>query len=197
MIKALLLMVLCYLIGSIPFSLIFGIALGKVDIRTRGSGNIGATNVLRTSGIAVALLALGADLCKGLAAAWIGSAAGGPLLAALCGAAVITGHCYSIFLGFKGGKGVATSGGIMVFLMPKVLVVVLLIFILVVTITRYVSMGSIVGAIAFPILTILIFPQPLPYIIMSIYMVVLVLYRHKDNFKRLIEGNESKITDRL
>ncbi len=197
MIKALLLIVLCYLIGSIPFSLIFGMALGKVDIRTRGSGNIGATNVLRTSGIPVAMLALGADLCKGLAAAWIGTAAGGPVLAGFCAAAVITGHCYSVFLKFKGGKGVATSAGIMVFLMPNVLVVVLIIFILTITITRYVSLGSIIGAIAFPVLTVFIFPQPHPYIIMSIYMVVLVLYRHKDNFKRLIEGNESKITDRL
>ncbi len=197
MIKALLLIIMCYLIGSIPFSLIFGMALGKVDIRTRGSGNIGATNVLRTSGIAVAMLALGADLCKGLAAAWIGTAAGGPALAALCAAAVITGHCYSVFLNFKGGKGVAAAAGIMVFLMPNVLVVVLIIFILTITITRYVSLGSIIGAVAFLVLTAFIFPQPLPYIIMSIYMVVLVLYRHKDNFKRLIEGNESKITDRL
>jgi glycerol-3-phosphate acyltransferase PlsY len=196
-IKALFLMALCYLIGSIPFSLIFGMALGKVDIRTRGSGNIGATNVLRTSGIAVALLALAADLCKGLAAAWIGTAAGGPVLAALCAAAVITGHCYSIFLNFKGGKGVATAAGIIAFLMPNVFVVVLIIFISMVTITRYVSMGSVIGAISFPLLTAFVFPQPLPYIIMSIYMIALVLYRHKDNLIRLKDGKESKITDRF
>ncbi len=197
MIKSLFIIGLCYLIGSIPFSLIFAMALGKVDIRTRGSGNIGATNVLRTSGIAVALLALAADLCKGLAAAWIGTAVGGPILAALCAAAVITGHCYSVFLNFKGGKGVATAAGIMAFLMPDVFVVILIIFILTVTITRYVSLGSIVGAIAFPLLTAFIFPKPLPYILMSIYMIALVLYRHKDNFIRLKEGRESKITDRL
>lgn len=197
MIKLLFMIVLCYLIGSIPFSLIFGMALGKVDIRTRGSGNIGATNVLRTSGIAVALLALAADLCKGLAAAWIGTAVGGPGLAALCAAAVITGHCYSVFLNFKGGKGVATSAGIMVFLMPNVFVVVLITFILIVTLTRYVSLGSIVGAIAFPLLAAFVFPQPTAYIIMSIYMIVLVLYRHKDNFIRLRQGKESKITDKF
>ncbi len=197
MIKALFFMALCYLIGSIPFSLIFGMALGKVDIRTRGSGNIGATNVLRTSGIAVALLALAADLCKGLAAAWIGTAVGGPVMAGFCAAAVITGHCYSVFLNFKGGKGVATAAGIMAFLMPDVFVVVLIIFILMVTITRYVSMGSIVGAIAFPLLTAFIFPKPLPYIVMSIYIIALVLYRHKENVIRLKEGKESKITDKF
>jgi len=196
-IKALFIITLCYLIGSIPFSLIFGMALGKVDIRTRGSGNIGATNVLRTSGIAVALLALAADLVKGLAAAWIGTAVGGPTLAAFCAAAVITGHCYSVFLNFKGGKGVATSAGIMVFLMPDVFVVVIILFILMVTISRYVSLGSIVGAIAFPLLTAFVFPKPLPYILMSIYMIILVLYRHKDNFIRLREGKESKITDKF
>lgn len=197
MIQAVLLMALCYLIGSIPFSLIFGMALGKVDIRTRGSGNIGATNVLRTSGLAVALLALAADLCKGLAAAWIGLAAGGQVLAALCAAAVITGHCYSMFLNFKGGKGVATSAGIMVFLMPNIFVVILISFILTVTISRFVSLGSIISAVLFPLLAIFVFPQPLSYIILSIYMITLVLYRHKENIQRLMAGKESKITDRF
>ena len=197
MIKAVFLMALCYIIGSRPFSLIFGMALGKVDIRTRGSGNIGATNVLRTSGLAVALLALAADLCKGLAAAWIGLAAGGSTLAALCAATVITGHCYSLFLNFKGGKGVATAAGIMAFLMPKIFLVILITFILTVTISRYVSLGSIIAAVVFPLLTIFFMPQPLPYIILSIYMIALVLYRHKENIQRLIAGKESKITDRF
>jgi len=109
------LIILCYLIGSIPFSLIFGLLLGKVDIRTKGSGNIGATNVLRSSGLAVAILALIADMGKGVAGAWIGSAGGGLEMAALCSGAVLLGHCFSVFLKFKGGKAVATSAGVIGF----------------------------------------------------------------------------------
>lgn len=131
------------------------------------------------------------------AAAWIGLAAGGSTLAALCAATVITGHCYSLFLNFKGGKGVATAAGIMAFLMPKIFLVILITFILTVTISRYVSLGSIIAAVVFPLLTIFFMPQPLPYIILSIYMIALVLYRHKENIQRLIAGKESKITDRF
>lgn len=196
MLNNLAMIVLCYLIGSIPFSLIFGMFLGKVDIRTRGSGNIGATNVLRTAGLSVALLALLADVGKGLVAAWLGMAAGGTVMAALCCIAVIGGHCYSVFLKFQGGKGVATSAGIIAFLMPDVLVVLLVTVILVVLVTRYMSLGSIIAALSFPILTAFVFPKPLPYIILSIVMAIMVLYRHKENIKRLLAGKESKITDR-
>jgi len=197
LLKASALVILCYLIGSIPFSLIFGRLFGKVDIRTAGSGNIGATNVLRTSGLSVALLALVADVFKGIAAAWIGTAAGGPELAVFCAAAVITGHCYSIFLKFKGGKGVATSAGIIGFLMPDIFGVMLLTVVVIVVVTRYMSLGSIIAAIMFPLLAVLIFPKPLPYIMLGLFMAVLVIYRHKDNIKRLKAGNESRITDKF
>lgn len=188
--------ILCYIIGSIPFSLIFGKLLGRVDIRTRGSGNIGATNVLRTAGLSVALLALLADIGKGLIAAWLGIGIGGTVMAALCCIAVIGGHCYSVFLRFQGGKGVATSAGIIAFLMPDILVVLLVTVILAVVITRYMSLGSIIAALLFPVLTAFIFPQPVPYIILSIIMAIMVLYRHKENIKRLLAGQESKITDK-
>ena len=197
MLKVSALVILSYLIGSIPFSLIFGQLFGKVDIRTKGSGTIGATNVLRTSGLSVALLALVADVFKGITAAWIGTAAGGPVLAAVCAAAVVTGHCYSIFLKFKGGKGVAASAGIIAFLMPDVFGVMLLTVVVTVAVTRYMSLGSIIAAILYPLLAILIFPQPLPYIILGFFMAVLVIYKHKDNIKRLRAGNESRITDKI
>lgn len=195
--QAVVLIILCYLIGSIPFSLIFGLLLGKVDIRTKGSGNIGATNVLRSSGLAVAILALIADMGKGVAGAWIGSAYGGAEMAAICSGAVLLGHCFSVFLKFRGGKGVATSAGVIGFLMPGILGILALIVIIMVFITRYMSLGSIMAAIALPILTAFIFPKPMPYILLSLFMAVLVLYRHRGNIQRLISGTESKITDKV
>jgi len=191
------LIILCYLIGSIPFSLIFGLLLGKVDIRTKGSGNIGATNVLRSSGLAVAILALIADMGKGVAGAWIGSAGGGLEMAALCSGAVLLGHCFSVFLKFKGGKAVATSAGVIGFLMPGILGVLVLTVIVIVFVTRYMSLGSIVAAIMLPILAAFIFSKPFPIVLLSLFMALLVLYRHRTNIQRLMAGTESKITDRV
>lgn len=189
------LLLLSYLIGAIPFSYLFGKYLGKVDISKRGSGNIGATNVLRSTGVSVAVLALIGDLFKGLIAAWLGLRWGGAWVAAACGAAVVLGHCYSVFLSFKGGKGVATAAGVILFLMPQILLVLLATMILSVALTRYVSLGSVLAAALLPILC-LILAEPWPYTIMSFLLAALVLYRHRSNIKRLISGQEARITDR-
>jgi len=187
---------LCYLIGAIPFSYLLSRIFKGVDIRIKGSGNVGATNVLRTSGIAVALAALTGDLLKGILASWIGLSVGGAVLAAICGVAAVIGHCYSIFLGFHGGKGVATAAGIILYLMPDVLLGLFGIFIIITIVSRYVSLASITVAVLLPVLTLLL-GKPWPYIISSFFIAALVIYRHKANIRRLKSGNELKITEKV
>ncbi len=185
-----------YLIGSIPFSLIVGKLMAGVDIRKQGSGNVGATNVLRSLGTQGAILALIADALKGVAAVWAGLLVGGAMLAAVCGVAVVLGHCFSVFLSFKGGKGVATSGGIVLFLMPKVILALLAAFILIVFLSRYVSLGSITVAALLPVLAFTL-NYDFAYVLMSLVLAFIVIWHHKDNITRLKEGTESKIGQRI
>ncbi len=189
-------LVVSYFLGSIPFSLLVGKLVAGVDIRTKGSGNVGATNVLRTLGTKGAILALLGDALKGVVAVWLGMLIGGPLLAAACAVISILGHCFSVFLGFNGGKGVATTAGIILYLMPKVVVVLLVTFIIIVALSRYVSLGSITVAVLFPLMAFLL-DYNNAYIIMSIFMAVLVIYRHKENIAKLKNGTESKIGQRV
>ncbi|HEX3012372.1 MAG TPA: glycerol-3-phosphate 1-O-acyltransferase PlsY [Syntrophomonadaceae bacterium] len=193
--KIAVLIILCYLIGSIPFSFIFSKLMGGVDIRKRGSHNVGATNVLRTSGLKVALPAFAGDLLKGFAAVWIGSSSGSTVIMALCGAAAVIGHCWPVFLGLKGGKGVATCGGIILYLSPAMFVALLTVFIFLVIATRYVSLGSICVAALFPV-NALFFNQPRPLVLMSLFMAVLVVARHHQNIRNLINGTEAKFTEK-
>lgn len=193
--KEVLAVLLCYLIGSIPFSYIFSQLLGGVDIRTRGSHNVGATNVLRTVGIGVALTALAGDVSKGIAAAWIGSFLGGADLTAVCSIAVVVGHCWPIFLRFRGGKGVATAAGVVLFLMPKLIPPLVLLFILIIVITRYVSLSSICVAVCLPP-GAMITGEPRSYIIMSVIIAVMVIQRHHENINKLRNGSESRINER-
>lgn len=188
--------IICYLIGSIPFSFIFGRILGGVDIRTKGSHNVGATNVLRSLGWQVALAALLGDVSKGLISAWLGYSQGGEILAALCCIAAVAGHCWPAFLRFRGGKGVATAAGVVLFLMPKAIIPLLLIFIIIVAITRYVSLGSISVAGLLTVVA-LIMGEPLTYVFMSIIIAIIVIARHHGNITKLRNGTEAKITDRI
>ena len=188
------LIILCYLIGAIPFSYLVS-QLKGVDIRTRGSGNVGATNVLRTLGPARGAAALGGDFLKGLAAAWIGTMAGGEWLMVGCALAAVLGHCYSVFLRFRGGKGMATSAGIVLYLLPKIFLIMLVVFVVVVALLRYVSLGSITVAILFPILT-LVMNEPHELLVFSVLLAALVVYRHSENIDRLRKGTESKLGSR-
>ncbi|MGB4019475.1 MAG: glycerol-3-phosphate 1-O-acyltransferase PlsY [Syntrophomonadaceae bacterium] len=188
------LIILCYLIGAIPFSYLVS-QLKGVDIRTRGSGNVGATNVLRTLGPALGAAALGGDFLKGLAAAWIGTMAGGEWLMVGCALAAVLGHCYSVFLRFRGGKGMATSAGIVLYLLPKMFLIMLVVFVVVVALLRYVSLGSITVAILFPILT-LVMNEPHELLVFSVLLAALVVYRHSENIDRLRKGTESKLGSR-
>lgn len=190
----LILVVLCYFIGAIPFSYLVSLLKG-VDIRTRGSGNVGATNVLRALGPVAAAAALAADLLKGVAAAWIGTMAGGEWLVVGCAFAAVVGHCYSIFLRFKGGKGVATSAGVILYLMPRELLIMLVVFLVVVALLRYVSLGSITVAVLLPVLA-LAMKEPFELLILCLLMAALVVYRHRENIQRLRSGTEPKLGSR-
>ncbi|MGI5911512.1 MAG: glycerol-3-phosphate 1-O-acyltransferase PlsY [Syntrophomonadaceae bacterium] len=190
--REILIVLVCYLIGAIPFSYISARILAKTDVRIRGSGNVGTTNVLRTSGIKAALLALIGDLLKGVFAAWLGLTLGGVIMAAVCSLAAIIGHCFPIYLKFKGGKAVATAGGAIFFLMPKVGILLLAIFVLTILLSRYVSLGSILAALTVPFASY-IFNYPWPYVVLSVLMAVIVLFRHRVNIIRLRQGNETKV----
>lgn len=189
------LLVLSYLLGSIPFSYIFSRLWGGVDIRERGSGNVGATNVLRTLGLKVALPAFIGDFFKGWLGAFLGMKMGGEALAAYCALAAVIGHCYPVFLGFRGGKGVATAGGAVLFLMPDVLGLLALVFLAVIFISRYVSLGSITAAFALPIIAFIL-DKPRIFILLSVLLAVLVIYKHQENIKRLLTGQEPKIGEK-
>ncbi len=193
--KEVLVVLLCYLIGSIPFSYLFGRIFGKVDVRSRGSGNVGATNVLRTTGVKVALLALAGDLFKGYFAAWLGFQMGGPVMLVLCPFAAVCGHCCSVFLKFRGGKGVATAAGTILFLAPEIFLILLILLVLIVVFSGYVSLASIIAASIFPILVIA-FDKSLAHIVVSILIALTVIYKHRANIVRLRNGTEAKINEK-
>jgi glycerol-3-phosphate acyltransferase PlsY len=183
--------VFAYLLGSIPFGLILSRLGGYGDIRAIGSGNIGATNVLRTGnkGLAAATLAL--DVAKGVAAVLI-LAQWGPLAAAVGAVAAFLGHLFPIWLGFKGGKGVATACGVLLAYLWPVGALVLAIWLIVAIVTRYSSLAAVLAAVSAPIIAWFVSNQAIPTAVVSI-LAVLVLFRHADNIGRLLRGEESRI----
>ena len=185
--------ILAYLIGSIPSGLILGKLLWHTDLREHGSHNIGATNAWRTLGKRVGIAVFIADSIKGQAGVVLGLLlAGTPLAAVLGGLFAIIGHSFSIFLRFHGGKGVATSLGVLTMLMGNVTLIVFAIWFAIVYLTRYVSLGSVVAAFLTPVLAAL-FAYPVEYIVFSVIAAVLVIVRHRENIKRLMNGTENKI----
>ena len=182
-----------YLLGSIPNGLILGKAIWGVDLRQHGSKNIGATNAWRTIGKAGGISIFALDFLKGAVSAYLGLHLGGSELAGvLCGILAIAGHSWSVFLSFKGGKGVATGLGVIAALMPMVTLIVFAVWFAIVYFTGYVSLGSIVGAALVPILT-LFFGLHTEFLILGLIAAVFIIYRHKSNIERLLNGTESKI----
>ncbi len=189
-----------YLIGSIPFGLIVSRLLFKTDLRKLGSGNIGATNVLRNFGpqpfVAVMLL----DMSKGIIAVAVARLLGfANVWVLLSGLLSIIGHNWSVYLRFKGGKGIATSAGVIIATFPyQVILAVVGTFLLGVALTRIMSVGSIAAAFAFPLATYLFFMHELHVYWANLALALLAsafaLYRHKDNIKRLREGTEPKVS---
>ena len=182
-----------YILGSIPNGLILGKAIWGVDLRQHGSKNIGATNAWRTIGKAGGISIFALDFLKGAVSAYLGLHLGGSELAGvLCGILAIAGHSWSVFLAFKGGKGVATGLGVIAALMPMVTLIVFAVWFAIVYFTGYVSLGSIVGAALVPILA-LFFGLHTEFLILGLIAAVFIIYRHKSNIERLLNGTESKI----
>lgn len=181
-----------YLMGSIPTGLLLAKAFGGVDIREAGSGNIGATNVYRTMGRKVGLLTLVGDCLKGVVPVVVAYALGfDSLWVAIVGLAAFLGHVYTVFLGFKGGKGVATALGVFLAVSYPSVLIALAVFVLVLLKWRYVSLASITAAAVMPSLVALIDRSP-ETVAMSVVIAAMVIYRHKENIKRLKAGTENK-----
>jgi len=186
-----------YLLGSIPFGVLIGQQTAGVDIRKLGSGNIGATNVLRVLGPRTAAVVLAADVTKGLVAVFVGKwLVGGDLVPLLAGIAAVVGHNWSIFLRFGGGKGVATTAGVVIATMPLTAAIAILAFMIVVATTRYVSLGSLVLACTLPVAAWLC-GDPASHIVFAVILGLMTIWRHRPNIVRLLEGSENKLGKRV
>jgi len=196
--------VIAYLLGSIPTSYLLGKVFYQQDIRESGSGNIGATNALRTFGMKAGGIVLLIDVLKGIAAisltrlimGGITGSANVEFMVSVCGLVVIIGHIFNVFLGFKGGKGVATASGVFLLLQPLSFLYCIVLFAFVVKVSKYVSLGSILAAFAFMMIEIFTqlimnFPNK-PRLYMIIVIALLIIIRHSANIKRLINGVENK-----
>ena len=193
-----------YLIGSINFSVILTKKMAGFDVREKGSGNAGTTNMLRAVGKKAAAITLVCDILKGvvaiLIAMFIGNVveeANKPLLVQIAGIAVILGHTFPIFFKFKGGKGVATSLGVLIMSNWQIGLICLVFALILIVLTQMVSVGSIAAAILYPVLTLFIpenYIVPGNYLIYSVILAILVVFNHRENVKRLLNGTENKIS---
>ena len=199
--------VIAYAIGSINFSVLISKKIAGFDVREKGSGNAGSTNVLRAVGIKAAVITLICDILKGivaiLIAVLIGNIVGNTdraLLVQIAGILVVIGHTFPIFFQFKGGKGVATSLGVLLITNWKIGLICLIFALVIIIITKMVSMGSMGAAILFPVLTIFIgdsFIVPatgFKYLIFSIILAGFVIFNHRENIKRIMNGTENKLS---
>jgi len=195
--KIVLVIISCYLLGSIPFGYIVGKLFKKVDIRELGSGNIGATNAFRILGPSLASLVLLGDVGKGILSIYLVRFLNidNLLILTIAGLAVICGHDWSLFLRFKGGKGIATTFGVVFALNPIISVLALTVWGIVVITTRYVSLSSVSAVISIFIFAIL-FKQPYEYIIFSAIILILGIFQHKENIERLKSKKERKIGEK-
>ena len=207
----LLLIVLSYLSGSTPTSIIAGKLLGGIDIREHGSGNAGATNVSRVLGWKPALFVVLVDIFKGwfpcaILARYFFDVQSIPdfgLLQIFCGCSAVLGHTYTVFGGFKGGKGVSTLGGMMLALFPTVFPFCLVIAIITIILTGYVSLASIIASCSLPILLILLppflhlSPAPLSILIFSLLVPWFIIFTHRSNLQRLRDGSENQFKNAM
>jgi len=195
-------------VGSIPTSIIVGKLVKGIDIRNYGSGNPGGTNVIRVVGLGWGIFVILFDAFKGFFATYFiakwfygdASILNLTTLQIIAGCSAVIGHIWTIFAGFKGGKGVSTSAGMLLGIAPVDLLISLMIFVIIVALTRYVSLGSIISAILFPF--VIIFTEKIfklehsdffTLLIFGSLIAVLIVYRHRSNIKRLIAGNENKL----
>jgi glycerol-3-phosphate acyltransferase PlsY len=186
------LIILAYLLGSLSFGLLVARVYGDADLRHRGSGNIGATNVARILGKTAGLVTLLGDGAKGVVAVLLAQAWGhASLLPAVAALAAVLGHMFPLYHGFRGGKGVATALGVLLPTLPLPLLGGLLVWLVVVAIWRYISAGSMLAALVVPLLAVL-WSYPLPLVLTAVLIALLVLYKHRENLHRLRQGREAK-----
>ena len=204
MVECAIVAIIAYLIGSINFSVILSKKMAGFDVRDKGSGNAGTTNMLRSVGKKAAAITLVCDILKGVVAILlamlmnkISPNSNGALLVQIAGVAVILGHTFPIFFKFKGGKGVATSLGVLIMSNWQIGLICLVFALILIILTQMVSVGSMAAAILYPVLTIFI-PQnyiiPGNYIIYSIVLAVIIVFNHRENVKRLLSGTENRIS---
>jgi glycerol-3-phosphate acyltransferase PlsY len=190
------LIVLSYLIGAVPTGLLLVRLLKGEDIRQLGSGNIGAVNVLRVAGVGTGVAVLIVDILKGLIPVLLAlRLTSSPWIVVLCGIAAIAGHNWSVFLGFRGGKGIATSYGVLIGMSWPAAAVASAVWVAVVAVTRYSSLGSLLGVACVPFVLWWL-RQPIEYVYFGILAAVFAIYRHRGNIQRLVAGSELRITDR-
>lgn len=192
--SALVALIASYLMGAVPFGLLFARIFSNVDVRNMGSGNIGATNVLRSSGKTAAGLTLLMDMLKG----YIPVIAAGFFLkneavTALCGAAAVLGHNFPLYLGFKGGKGVATGFGVILGVSPFIGFACLSAWLVAALIWKYSSLSAIVAYATYPVLTFFFHPGSRPLRALSLFIAAMIYIRHRANIKRLLDGTEPHI----
>lgn len=186
-------LVLAYFLGAIPFGyLLVRFTSGK-DVRSSGSGNIGATNVLRTTGKGPAVVTLLLDIAKGYLAVWLAGflTDASPEWMSLAALAVMAGHAFPVFLSFQGGKAVASFIGAFLCLTPSALLAVLVVFVIVVAVTKYISAGSVIAAATFPFGVWMILHPPMAVFLASLIAGAFIVYRHKANLSRIRSGNEN------
>lgn len=181
-----------FLLGSISFGIIVVKLFKGYDIRQYGSGNTGFTNVLRVVGKGPAAIVLVGDILKGMLSVWIGFRLGGVNVGVAAGLAAMLGHTYPAFFGFRGGKGMATGLGVIITLAPDVTIIAVTVFLVTLFLSRYVSLGSILGALA-AVIAVFALHKPLPIIIFAVAGAALAIYRHRSNMVRLYRGTENKI----
>ena len=196
--------ILAYLLGSIPSGYLIVRWQKGVDVRSTGSGSTGATNVMRNLGVVGFVVTFLLDVGKGIFAVLLAShvtspsggwipLSGNPVWIAWASIAAILGHCFPVWLKFRGGKGVATGVGVFIALAPMQVVLVLLVFAIVVAISRYISLGSIVGTAAFPLLVYLMQHPPMPIVWGAAAGALLIIVMHHGNIGRLLKGTENKV----
>lgn len=206
MIVVLIVAAIAYLIGSINFSVLISKKFAGFDVRQKGSGNAGTTNMLRSVGKGAAAITLVCDILKGVVAVVIAFLIGliakdkAALLVQTSGIAVVIGHTFPVFFEFKGGKGVATALGVLICINWKVGLICLLFAIIIMAVTRMVSAGSCTAAILYPILTLFGVQKDFfivkegNYIIFSLILALLIIFNHRENIKRILAGNENKLS---
>jgi glycerol-3-phosphate acyltransferase PlsY len=188
-------LLLAYLMGSIPFGVLVGELFYHVDVREHGSGNVGTTNVFRVLGKKAGVVVLICDMLKGFIPAFVAAQVWretNPWLVIFVAAAPVVGHMFSVFLRGRGGKGVATGAGVVLALVPLAFGVIAVVWVLLILITRYVSLASLVATLLVPVFVIAL-GDPLPYVIAAVLVTVVIFWAHRGNIRRLLKGTENRV----